>query len=193
MKTIKFYTLCSLALVFFTLNTFAQDEMEPREKWDLVSMKGTVTTINAETREITLMGEKGELHTVTAGEEVKRFNEIGVNDIVTFDYYRYMKAEFRAPTAEEIEEPLVVVAEAGKATPESAPAGAIGAMVKAVVTIEVLNRPNMVATVKGPGGNYVSIEMEDKELITKLHIGQVVILTYGEAIAISLTKVKAAE
>ncbi len=31
--------------------------------------------------------------------------------------------------------------------------------------------------------------MEDEELIKKLHIGQVLILTYAEAIAVSLEKV----
>ena len=69
------------------------------------------------------------------------------------------------------------------------PAAAIGAVVKAVVTIEVLNRPNMVATVRGPNGNYVSIPMEDEKLITELKIGDVLILTYAEAMAVSLEKI----
>ena len=63
-------------------------------------------------------------------------------------------------------------------------------MVKAVVTIEAINRPFMLVTVKGPAGNILTIEMEDAELITELNIGQVVILFYAEAIAISLTEVE---
>jgi hypothetical protein len=82
-----------------------------------------------------------------------------------------------------------MLVEAGKATEEMAPAGAVGAVVKAVVTIEALNRPLMLATVSGPNGNYVSIPMEDAEFMTKLHIGQVFILTYAEAMAVSLEKV----
>ena len=156
-------------------------------------MKGTVTEINAETREITLMNKEGGLATFTAGEEVERFNEIAVDDIVQFDYYTFIKAEFREPTAEELAEPIQMVAEAGKATDDMAPAGAVGAVVKAVVTIEALNRPSMMATVSGPEGNYVSIPMEDAEFMTKLHIGQVFILTYAEAIAVSLEKVAAAK
>jgi hypothetical protein len=65
-------------------------------------------------------------------------------------------------------------------------------VVKAVVTIEALNRPLMIATVKGPRGNYLAIPMEDEVLITELNIGQVLILTYAEAVAVSLTKVSAA-
>ena len=37
--------------------------------------------------------------------------------------------------------------------------------------------------------DYVTIQMEDRALIKELHIGQVVILTYAEAVAISLEKV----
>jgi hypothetical protein len=70
------------------------------------------------------------------------------------------------------------------------PGAIVGAQVKAVVTIEILNRPAMIATVKGPRGNYTSIPMEDEELMTQLHIGQVVIITYMEAMAVSLEKVK---
>ena len=71
------------------------------------------------------------------------------------------------------------------------PGAVVGAMVKAVVSIEALNRPLMIATVKGPRGNYLAIPMQDEVLITELNIGQVLILTYAEAVAVSLTKVSA--
>lgn len=181
-------TLILLALAFVTLGSYGQD-IAPREKMEQVTMMGTVTDLNAETREITLMNTEGGLVTLTAGDEVERFDEIAIDDVIELDYYVYLKAEFRAPTEEEIAEPLQVVAEAGKAPKDMDPAGVIGAVVKAVVTIEVLNRPSMLATVSGPNGNYVTIPMEDAELMTELRIGQVLILTYGEAMAISLEKV----
>jgi len=68
------------------------------------------------------------------------------------------------------------------------PAAILGAVVKAVVTVEVINRPEMIVTVKGPRGNYVSIPVEDKALIEQLHVGEVVVLTYAEAVALSLQK-----
>ncbi len=51
----------------------------------------------------------------------------------------------------------------------------------------------MLATIQGPRGNYMTIEMEDKALIEQLNIGQVVILTYAEAIVVSLEKVSLEE
>ena len=46
----------------------------------------------------------------------------------------------------------------------------------------------MLATVEGPNGNYLTIPMQDAAFLEQLHIGQVVILTYAEAVAVSLTK-----
>lgn len=192
MKTLRLSILTFVTIVLTSVGLKAQDKenvWEPREKMEQATARGTVTAVNPETREITLMSTDGGLMTVTAGEEVERFDEIAVDDIIQFDYYTYIKAEFREPTAEEKAEPVQMLVEAGKATEEVAPAGAVGAVVKAVVTIEALNRPLMLATVSGPNGNYVSIPMEDAEFMTKLRIGQVVILTYAEAMAVSLEKV----
>ncbi len=193
MKSPKIYAIVCLVMAFLSVNTYAQDKRPSREKWDQVSMQGTVTEINAETKEITLMGTDGGLVTMTAGEDVERFDEIAVDDVIKFEYFTYLKAEFRDPTPEEVAEPVQMIAEAGKAPEGIDPAAVVGAVVKAVVTIEALNRPFMVATVSGPNGNFVSIPMEDEKLMTELHIGEVLILTYAEAVAIALEKVGAVE
>lgn len=191
MKTLKIYSIVLIAFTFATITLSAQENQErpSREKWSLVTMEGTVTKIVKETREVTLMGPQGGLVTITAGEAVERFDEIAVDDVIAFEYWTYMKAEFREPTEEELAEPIVVVVDAAKAIEGMDPAAVVGAIVKAVVTIEVLNRPFMLATIKGPRGNYMTIQMEDEKLITELHIGQVLILTYAEAIVVSLNKV----
>lgn len=196
MKTPKIYSLVLFMITLMTVNVYAQenqDRRDSREKWDQITMQGTVTEIVVDTRELTLMGTNGGLITITASEAVERFDEIAVNDVMKFEYYTYMKAEFRDPTSEETAEPLVVMAEGGKAPEGMDPAAVVGAIVKAVVSIEVLNRPNMTATVRGPKGNYVTIQMEDEALIKELKIGEVLILTYAEAIAVSLEKVGTVE
>lgn len=193
MKTIKIYAVALFFSTFLTFPLLAQEvdsTIEPRERLTLVTMEGTITEIEKETREITLKGGDGELATVTAGPEVKRFDEFAVGDIITFDYYTYLKAEFREPTSAEKAEPLVVMEGEDRAPMGEAPAGAIGEMIKAVVTIEVLNRPQMFAVVEGPNGNYVTIPTTDAAFMEKLHIGQVLILTYAEAVAVSLSKVE---
>jgi hypothetical protein len=196
MKSVRIYTIACIALAITTINVFGQenkDNRPPKEKWSLVTMQGKVTSIVKETREITLMGPRGDLVTMTASEAVERFDEIAVDDVITFDYYTYMMAEFRKPTSQELADPLVVIAEAGKAPEGMDPGAVVGAVVKAVVTIEVLNRPYMLATIRGPRGNYMTLDVEDGELLTELNIGQQIIFYYAEAVAVSLEKVNTGE
>lgn len=192
MKTFKKSIVLLFALLITSQVSFAQEkdnDIPTKELSELVEVQGTITEINKDTREITIIGSKGDLHTITAGPEVERFDEIEVGEVVTFDFYKYVKAEFRKPTEEELAEPLVIIAEAGKTGLDVEPGAAVGAMVKSVVTIQVINLPFMYVNIKGPQGNFTTVHMKDKELIQKLHVGQIVILTYAEAVAVSLTKV----
>ena len=110
-------------LVLFILNIFVfsviaqenTDHKPPKEKWSLVSIEAKVEAIDAEKREVDLRGPLGNLVTVTADESVERFAEINVDDIVTADYWTYMKTEFRNPSPQELAEPLVILADAAEA------------------------------------------------------------------------------
>ena len=178
-----------MAMLLLASVVFAQEEKRPpREKWFKEAVEGTITEINKETRDITLMGDKGNLVTFTASDAVQRFDELAVGDVIAFEYWTYIKAEFRRPTMEELAEPLQMVAEAGKAPEDMDPRAMVGAVVKAVVSIEVINRPYMLVTVRGPQGNYTTLPVEDPALIEQLNVGEIVILTYAEAFVVELEK-----
>ena len=181
----KKLTLLAIAMLL-SLNLFAQED---REMWYSEELQGTITALDTDSREVTVVGQEGNIVTLTAGEEVERFNEFEVGDLIKLEYWTYMMAEFRNPTPEEILEPLVVIAEAGKVDLDMPPGAAIGALVKALVTVEVINRPYMDVVVKGPQGNFVTIPVEDPSLIQTLNVGKVVILTYGEAMALYIEKI----
>ena len=181
----KKLTLLALAMLL-TLNLFAQED---RAAWFSEELQGTITALDTDSREVTVVGQEGNIVTLMAGEEVERFNEFEVGDLIKLEYWTYMMAEFRNPSPEEILEPLVVIAEAGKVDLDMPPGAAIGALVKAVVTVEVINRPYMDVVVKGPQGNFMTIPVEDPELIEMLNVGKVVILTYGEAMALYIEKI----
>ena len=178
--------------IMISTTLFAEKGSErrpPREKWILISIDATVEAIDHESREVNLRGPMGNLLTVVADDRVKRLDEVKVGDIIHAEYWTYLKAEFRNPTPAEKAEPLVILAVGGKAPEGWDPSVEIGAVVQAVVTVEIINRPDMIVTVKGPRGNYVSIPVEDPALLEKLRIGEVVVLTYAEALALSLVKV----
>lgn len=159
-----------------------------REKWEHVKVEARVEAIDLEARLVTLRGPIGNLVTLEAGEGVKRLAEIEVGDIVSTDYWIYIAAEFRDPTPEEKEFPFVILVEAGKSPEGMPPSAQVGAVIQAVVTVEIINRPDMIVTVKGPRNGYVSIPAEDPTLLEDLRIGEVVVLTYGESLALSLEK-----
>jgi len=181
----KKLTLLALAMLL-TLNLFAQED---RAAWFSEELQGTITSLDTDSREVTVVGQEGNIVTLMAGEEVERFNELEVGDLIKLEYWTFMMAEFRNPSPEELAEPLVILAEAGKVDLDMPPGAAIGALVKAVVTVEVINRPYMDVVVKGPQGNFMTIPVEDPELIEMLNVGKVVILTYGEAMALYIEKI----
>jgi hypothetical protein len=154
------------------------------------TLSAEVTAIDLAKREVTLKGPLGNEVTVTAGPAVKRLDEVKVGDFVRVDYLVSAVAELRKPTAAEAEHPLVIMDVAGRAGADSAPAAGVARRFKVVTTIEALNRPEQTVTVKGPLGRYLTAHVADPERLTKVHIGETVVIVYTEALAVSLDKVE---
>ena len=160
-----------------------------REETVLVRITATVEAIDYDKREATLKGPLGNSVTFTVDQRVKRLNEIKVGDQVTADYYVSVAAELRPPTAEETANPLVILEGAGKTPPGTSPAGGGLRQIKAVCTIEGLDRPTETVTLKGPLGRYASVRVGDPTNLPHLRIGDTVLVTYTEALAIALEEV----
>lgn len=183
-----------LSLFFLSCQSATDTKMSerraPREKMKIVKIEAEVKEIDIEKRTLTLEGPMGNLVTLKAGEEVKRLNEIKKGDIVQADYWTYIFSEFRNPTAEEEKNPIMVYADANIAPDEMPPGAAAGIVVRAVVSVEVINLDDKLVTIKGPKGKYLSLPVEDTALLEDLEVGEVVILTYAEAVALSIQKVR---
>lgn len=163
---------------------------EPREVWHLVTVTATVEAIDVANREVTLKGPQGGVISFTVDERVKRLNEITVGDEVTADYYVSLAWEIREPTEEEKAEPLTVVAGAAKAPPDTSPGAGGLRQIKAVVTVEGIDRSAETVWLKGPLGNYLTVEVADPARLETVRAGDTVVVTYTEALAISVEKVE---
>jgi hypothetical protein len=84
----------------------------------------------------------------------------------------------------------MVIDIAERASKESAPGGGMARQFKVVTTIEALDRRNETVTVKGPKGRYLTFRVADPERLTKVHIGENIVIVYTEALAVSLEKVE---
>jgi len=156
----------------------------------LVQITATVEAIDYDKRELTLKGPLGNSVTLTVDQRVKRLREISVGDQVKADYYVSVAAELRPPTAEERREPLVIMEGAARSPQGTSPSGGGLRQIKAVCTIEGLDRPTETVTLKGPLGRYASVRTADPGNLPHLRIGETVLVTYSEALAISLEELK---
>jgi hypothetical protein len=161
-------------------------EMLTRSDYVLLHYTGTITDIDYANREMTLKGSDGQFETVYVAPDVKRFTEAKVGDKVSLDYYLGVTAEVRKPTAEEERNPLVVLESTGKAAADAPPAARDMRQVRAVCTIESLDRKAQTITVKGPRGKYFTARVADPTRFDKVRIGETVLMTFTEATAVSL-------
>jgi hypothetical protein len=159
----------------------------------VVTVTAKVEAVDLGTRELTLKGPLGNTETVVVSERVKRLDEVHPGDEVSVKYYIGVAAELRAPTAEETKEPIVVLKGKDRSPEGSAPAAGAMRVLRVVATVEGLDRPTQTATLKGPRGRYLTVRVADPSVLEKPRLGDTVIVTVAEAMAVSVDKVKATE
>jgi hypothetical protein len=160
------------------------------EEHRLVTMSATVDAIDREKRELTLRSASGDVTTVTVDEAVKRLDEIEKGDEVKVKYYVSVVAELREPTAEEKKNPILSSAGQTKAPSTAPPSVKSLRLTRAVATVEGLQRPTRLVTLKGPRGKFVTVQADDVKRMEKLHLGDTIVITFTEALAVAVEKAK---
>lgn len=165
------------------------DKGDARELWHDMNLTATVEAINVDTRMVTLRSGDNVV-SFTVDKKVKRLNEFKVGDKIMVKYYISLATDIREPTPEEKKNPLVILEGTGKAPPDATPAAGGLRQIRAVVTVEGIDRAAERVTVKGPRGKTVTIHVLDPSRLDMVSLGSTVIVTYTEALAVSLEKVK---
>jgi len=165
--------------------TVAKPETLTRKESARLSYAGTITDIDYENREFTLQDSQGGSQTFIVDKEVRRFSDAKVGDKVSIDYYLGFNAEVRPPTEEEKQNPMVVL-DTSRRTGTDAPSGYDVRQLRALVTIEGLDRKAQTLTVKGPRGKYFTARVEDPSRFEKVQIGDTIVMTFTESTAVSL-------
>ncbi len=184
----KFIKIALVTLL--VLPCLAETRRENMEKYTELNITAVVTNIDYELREATLTGPLGNMVTITAGPQIKRFNEIKTGDKVKAVYKTMTRAEFRDPTPEELKNPLIILEDDSRNSDGSDPRARAGKIIKAVVWVKQVSLPTSSVTIKGPRGKYLTLPVEDQALLHELKVGERVVLTYAEAIAVALDKVE---
>lgn len=159
------------------------------EDVSLVESTATVESLDYKTRMATLKAANGNTLTFRVSDEVKNLDEVKVGDKVKFQYYESIAWEVKG---------------AGEATPgmtrsegmKRSDAGDLPAKLEATqttvtTTIQAIDKQNQTVTLKGPEGNSVVVKARHPENLEKVKVGDKVVITYTEALAVSVEKVSA--
>jgi hypothetical protein len=149
-----------------------------------VMLTATVDAINHETREVTLRGPEGRTLDIVASEDARNLGQVKVGDILNIEYEQGMSIEvFAADGAEAGAGQLTV---AGRSEEGEMPAlAAIDALVVTAI-VEEINLEANTFKLKGPSGLVKEFEARNPENLKKASVGDLVVITYTEAIAMSV-------
>lgn len=150
-----------------------------------VRVRGTVAAVDKEKGTVTLKGPKGRTVTLEVRDRQK-LDVIKVGDPVAATYMEAVVIQARkAGTAA----PGVTTQETRiSSKPGETPAGAIGREVTVTAAITALDKKAHTVTIKGPQGGTETIKAKDPKNLEALKVGDMVDITYAQALAVTLDK-----
>jgi hypothetical protein len=153
-----------------------------------VHVTATVQAVDVAGRTVTLRNEAGEVHTFKVGPEVKRLDEIAPGDTISIDYEQGLALELQPAGSENV--PPTAIATGARAGKDQAPGATAAAGVRATVTVTAIDLSRRLVSFQGPGGNTYQVKAGPKIQLEKLKVGDKLLATYVEAVAIQLEKPK---
>ena len=148
-----------------------------------VKATATITAIDKKTRDVTLKGPKGNELTLTAGPEIKNFDQLKVGDLVDAQYVEALTLQLVKGGGQKVElseKTDVVGAKAG-----AQPGGAMGRQVTVIADVVALDAATQTVTLKGPNRT-VDLAVKDPAQFKLIAKGDQVEAKYTQAVALSV-------
>ena len=170
-------------------------EASPTDKPSMSSSQTVIVTamveaINHETREVTLVGPEGESVSFVASEEARNLGQVNVGDIVMVEYVQSLSIEVFANDGSE-QPGAGELTIAGRSEEGSMPGlTAIDATVVTAI-VEDINIEANTFKLKGPSGEIKEYVAQNPENLKKAAVGDLVVITYTQGIALSVEKTTA--
>jgi Cu/Ag efflux protein CusF len=185
------YVLVVLFSLAVGVGAMAQDKpakAKPEGKRERVTtLTGTVEAVDLANRVVTIKGSRGKTVELKVGEEAKNLDQVKVGDKVVAKYYESIAFRMKKPGEAEGVTTEQAVA---KAKPGEVPAGVVANQVTVTATIMDISPKKTYVTLKGPEGKTVDVKVMDPKNIEGLKVGDQVVITYTQALAIALDKPK---
>ena len=189
-KIIFVFLTISMLQIGCTSKGIKKSEVDTREISGMATITATVQEVDLEKRELTLSNQDSAGITYVVDKQVKRLDEISLGDKIKLEYYYSLVSEIREPTEDEKNAPLTVLENLAKAPADTSPAGGGLRQIRAVVTIKDIDLERTLVTVKGPMGRFLTLKPLYPERLKLVKVEDTVIVTYTEALVVSLEKVE---
>jgi hypothetical protein len=156
------------------------------EKSKVVEMNATVQAVDLENRLVTLRGPEGKVVKVHADQGIRNLAKIKLGDQVKARYYESLAIEVKK--AGEVTPSEGSAQFSSRAKPGERPRGVETNVVTLVADIEAIDMKNQTVTLKWPNGNSETVKVQDPKNLENVRVGDQVVITYTEAVAISVEK-----
>ncbi len=185
MKKALVFVISMMFLISLGAMAMAQENKPEVMKEKLVTARATVEGIDLQNRMISLKGPKGNVVDLKVDERVKNLPQVKVGDEVVANYYESVAVRVLKPG--ETGGASKTQIESG-AKPGENPAGVVANQVTATATVEAIDPEKTYVTLRGPRGNMVDVRVRDPENLENVRPGDQLLITYSQALAVSVEK-----
>jgi len=145
-----------------------------------VDLTAMIVAIDRTTRDVTLKGPRGNWVVVTAGPDVKNFDQMNVGDKVHARYSEALVLELKK--GNDLAVTRTDEASAKGAAPGAQPHGVAGRRITVVADVINVNRATQTVTLRGPQLT-VDMKVTDPDQLRRIKKGDQVYATYTQALA----------
>ena len=156
------------------------------ERTAQTTITARVVAIDKKNRTATLRGPEGNETAIKVGPEVRNFDQVKKGDDVVVTYYeslavKVLKAGTGTPGIEAGEE-------VARAEPGQLPAAVAAQTATITATVTGIDKKKQTVTLKGPRGRTKTVKVQDPSNLDKVKVGDLLRVTYTEALAIAVEK-----
>ena len=156
------------------------------ERQNVVRVSAVVDSVDHETRMVTLRRADDSRLTFRADDSVRNLDQVKRGDIVEATYYESVAVNLRKPG--EVTPGVSAVGATDRAAVGEMPGAAGARSYTIVATIHALDPAKGTATLEDDQGNLRTIEVHNPQHFEVAKVGDLVEITYTEAVAISVDK-----
>jgi hypothetical protein len=148
----------------------------------------TIVGLDVPGRLIALKRRNGEEQTFKVGPDVTRLKELAVGDVIKVEFQQTLELEYQPPGSATVAPESG--ATLGRAGMNEAPGGMVSAGVQATVQVTAVDVKERLLSFQGPKGDIHQVKAGPGIQLDKLKVGDRLLATYVENVAVRVEKAK---